>query len=90
MDDEKQALTSEGLWEIGIVALAADDLVHGVADGFQALELLNLADDCRLVGVDLDSSAAEQAEKMKKANSGSCPNEDTDDRECEQSARQYA
>jgi hypothetical protein len=59
VDDEKQSLTSERLWKVRIVALAAYDFVHRVADGFKALELLNLADDRRLVGVDLDLSAAE-------------------------------
>jgi len=51
MDYEQKAIAGEEFRQIGIFVFARNDFVHGEADSFQTLELLNLADDGGLVNV---------------------------------------
>jgi len=58
---EKQAVAGQEFGEVGVGVLAGNDFVHGVADGFEALEFLNLADDRGLIDVDLGAAAVAQS-----------------------------
>lgn len=63
---EKQAVTGQEFGEVGVGVLSGNDFVHGVADGFETLEFLNLADDGGLIDVDLGVAAvAQSAEQME-------------------------
>ena len=70
MDHEEQAIAGEKFREIRIVAFAGNDFVHGVGHGFEALKLLNLADDGGLTDVDRSLPAAEQAQEVQQTDAG--------------------
>ena len=57
--------------------LARNDFVHGEADGFEALKLLNLADDGGLIDAN-ERAASVRAEKRKKAGAGGEPDDEAD------------
>jgi len=54
--------------------LAGNDFVHGVTDRLKALELLNLANNSGLIGVDDNASFVGVIKKAKEANSRGEPN----------------
>ena len=69
MHDQQQAIANEKFGEIGIGVFAGNYFVHGVADGFEALEFLNLADDGGLIDVDDGAASAKRSEDVKEAES---------------------
>ena len=75
MDDEEKTIADEEFGQVGILMFAGDDFVHGEADGFKALELLNLADDCGLVNVD-KRAHGEWAEEMEQAGASDEPDDE--------------
>ncbi len=55
--DEQKAVAEEKVGEDGVLVLALNDGVDRVADGFEAVEALDLADDRRRGGVERAASA---------------------------------
>ncbi len=78
MYDEQQSIAGEKIGQDRIFALAANDLVHGVADSLNALERANLADDGRLIDADVNLSATQHAAHLEETESGECPHGNTD------------
>ena len=68
--DEKEAVAHQKLGHVRAVVFAGNDLVHGEADGFEALKLLDLTDDGRLVDVN-QTAATIGAQKRKQTCAGS-------------------
>ena len=87
MDDEEEAVTGEEFGEDGIFVFAGDDFVHGELNGFEALELLNLANDGGLVHAD-DGAAGERAEQAEEAGAGDAPDGDADGESGEEGPRE--
>ena len=61
--DQQQAIADQKFGQVGIGVLAGNDFVHGIADCFEALELLNLTDHRWLVNVDASPAAMPSADK---------------------------
>jgi hypothetical protein len=80
MNNQEQSIACEDVREIWIVVLAGNYFVHGVADGFEALELLNLADDGGLIDVKGDA-AAREAKEIEQVHAGDEPYAESDDGE---------
>ncbi len=78
--DEEEAVAHEELRQVRAVVFTGNDFVHGEADGFQALELLNLADDGGLVDAN-QGSAAVGTQKGEKAGPGGEPYGKADNQE---------
>ena len=78
VDNEQQTIAGEEVRQEWIVVLAGNDFVHGVADGFEALELLNLADDGGLIDVEGDAAAGE-TEQVEQVYAGDEPDAESDD-----------
>ena len=59
VNQHEQAIAGEEVGENGIFLRAGDDLIHGVDDGFEAREALDVVDDCRLRDVDGEAAAGD-------------------------------
>ena len=68
--DEKDAVASQKFWQVRIITGAADDFVHGIADRFQFLELLNLAHHGGLVHIYAHAAVAHKSHQMQKSHAG--------------------
>src|ERR1700688_579253 len=73
VDDEQDAVASQKLWQVRIVTRSADDFVHGVADCFQFLQLLDLAHHGGLVYVYAHTAVAHKSHQMQKTYAGRQP-----------------
>jgi hypothetical protein len=67
VDHEENAVASQKFWQIGVVAGAADDFVHGVADGFEFLQLLDLSHYGGLVHIYAHGAVAHESHQVQKA-----------------------
>ena len=65
--------------------LAGNDFVHGETDGFEALQLLNLADNRGLVDMD-ERAVGVGTKQMEKAGAGDEPDDQADGKKSEQNA----
>ena len=70
---QQQTIAREKFRQDGILALAADNFVHGVADCLEALERPDLADDGGLVHADVNLSATQHAAEFEEAESSERP-----------------
>src|ERR1700693_5069653 len=61
--------------EVGVSVFAGNNFVHGVPDGFEALPILDLADDGGLIDVDDGAACAKRGEEVEEAESGGEPDE---------------
>src|SRR5580700_263543 len=73
MRDQQQPIAGEKVRQDGILALAADDLVHGVAGGFDSLQRANLPDYRGLVDANVNLSTVQHAADFIKAQPGEGP-----------------
>jgi hypothetical protein len=86
MHDEKEPIADQEGGQVGAVVFTGNDFVHGEADGFKALKLLDLADDGGLVNVN-QSAGAIGAQKRKQAGAGSKPDDEPDREESQEKAK---
>ena len=68
--DEENAVASQKLRQVRIITGAADDFVHGIADGFKFLQLLDLAHYCGLIYIYAHTSIAHKSHQVKKTYAG--------------------
>ena len=71
--DEENAVASQKLWQVRIVTRSADDFVHGIANGFQFLQLLDLAHNGGLVNIYVHAAIAHKSHQMQKPYAGGQP-----------------
>jgi hypothetical protein len=87
MYDEKELIAHQEFRQVRAVVFTGNDFVHGKADGFEALKLLDLADHGGLVNVD-QSAATIGAQKRKQAGAGSKPDDEADSEESQEKSKQ--
>jgi hypothetical protein len=64
VDHKEQPVAGQKFWQVGVVVFTGNDFVHGVADGFEALELLDLANYRGLIHVEEGTAAAQIAKQV--------------------------
>src|ERR1700722_15308906 len=84
--DEENAVASQKLWQVRIITGAADDFVHGIADGFEFLQLLNLAHYCGLVHIYAHTAIAHKPHQMQKTYAGRQPHRNSNERDGQEAA----
>ena len=70
---QQQPVPGEKFREIRIVVFTRNNLIHGIADGFQPLKLLNLMNHGGLIHIDVRAAAAQITDQVKKPEPGREP-----------------
>jgi hypothetical protein len=82
MDNQKKTVANEEFWNIGILILAGDELVHRELHSLETLQLLNLANHSGLIDLN-DGALGVRPQEMEQPCAGDAP-DDKADGECGQ------
>ena len=88
MYHQQQAVAGQKFGQIRIVVLPGNNFVHRVADSFQSLQFLDLADHRGLVHVNQNAAVFHHAHQAQKSNPCGEPHRDPHQREGDQGATQ--
>ena len=67
LNPQQQAIAHEELGDVRIIVFARNDFFHRVANGFEAMELLNLSYNCGLIDMYDRATAEKHSRRRPKA-----------------------